>query len=215
MPRPVGGRAGPLRRLLAVVDGLAAERTLVYSSVIVTREGHAVLLQFQHCRHGLAAHILDRVLVPEPVGALDRVVHVETPVVSVAHIAERRRHAALGRNRVAAGRKDLGDAGRPKTGCRHTQGCPKPGAAGTDNDNIVGMLDDGISLCHCCAPLTRPLLHEGWPGLQTELVVYSTCPSRAENGRLRRSVRRDRDDGAPCFGRKPGASVAAMAPLEP
>ncbi len=42
---------------------------------------------------GVPAQIFDRVLVSEPVGALDGVVHVPFPVVR-AHIAERRRDAA-------------------------------------------------------------------------------------------------------------------------
>ena len=58
----------------------------------------------------LAAHVFNRILVAEPVGAPDRVVHVPAPIV-LFHVSERRADAALRGDRVTARRKDLGDAG--------------------------------------------------------------------------------------------------------
>src|SRR5580698_4652617 len=86
---------GALRHLLAEVDGLAAERSLVDFAFSGARERHAVMLEFQDGRYSLAAHILDSVLVAEPVGALDSVVHVKTPIVAIAHIAKRSGHSTL------------------------------------------------------------------------------------------------------------------------
>ena len=57
------------------------------------------------------------VLVAEPVGALDRVVHVEVPIVSVAHIAER--------------------------------GGSQSGATRADDHDVIGVLDNLVSLRHC------------------------------------------------------------------
>ena len=57
----------------------------------------------------LAAHVLDRVLVAEPVAALDRVLRVPAPVV-LAHVAQRGVDAALGGHGVRARREQLGDA---------------------------------------------------------------------------------------------------------
>ena len=63
----------------------------------------------------LAAEIFDGVLVAQPVGPLDRVVHVPAPIV-VAHIAERGGDAALRRHGMAARREHLGDAGGLEAG---------------------------------------------------------------------------------------------------
>jgi hypothetical protein len=68
------------------------------------------MFQFDDRGNGFAAHVFDRVLVAEPVGALDGVVEVEAPVV-LAHVAERGGNAALRRHGVRAGRENLGDAG--------------------------------------------------------------------------------------------------------
>jgi len=108
----VGRRTGALRHLLSVTYGLAAKGTLIDFTVLDAREWNAVVFELQHSGYGFPAHVLDGVLVAEPIGALDRVVHVETPIVSVAHIPERGRHAALRGDGMAACREDLGDASR-------------------------------------------------------------------------------------------------------
>src|SRR3984893_19314243 len=75
-------------------------------------------------RH-IAAEVLDRLLIAEPIRSLDGVVHVPFPIIW-PHVAERRRDAALRRHRVRAGRKDLGDAGRPQPRLRTAKGLPPP-----------------------------------------------------------------------------------------
>src|SRR5690606_15908676 len=78
----VGRRAGALgRRAFAELGGHATERTLVDLAVLGTRERDAVVLQLDDRRDGLAAHVLDRVLVAQPVRPLDGVVEVVAPVV--------------------------------------------------------------------------------------------------------------------------------------
>src|SRR5216684_1083346 len=109
----VGCCTSALRHLLAVADGLAAEGTLIDLALLRSREGNAVMFELEYGGHSLTTHVLDRILVAEPVGALDRVVHVEAPVVAVAHISKRSRHAPLCRNGMAAGREHLCNAGRP------------------------------------------------------------------------------------------------------
>ena len=73
------------------------------------------MLQLIDGRRRVAAQIFDRILVAEPIGTLDGIVHVPAPVV-LAHIAERRRDAALRRDRVRPGRKNLADARRAQPG---------------------------------------------------------------------------------------------------
>src|SRR5262245_64856048 len=110
MAGAVGGGAGALRDALAVMRGHTAERTLVDLAVVAARERQAPMLELVDRVGRAAAHVLDGVLVAEPVSALDGVVHVPAPVV-LAHIAERGGDAALRRDGVGARREHLGDAG--------------------------------------------------------------------------------------------------------
>lgn len=104
---PVGGRAASVRLPpFAEVETLASKRTLVDLALLGAGEWHAVILQFDDGLGGLAAHILDGVLIAQPVGALDCVVGVPTPVV-LRHVAESGVDAALGRNGVGARREEL------------------------------------------------------------------------------------------------------------
>ena len=107
MPRTVRGCAGAHRHLrAAVVLGVAAERALVDLAVLKAVEGHAHVLEFDHDLHGPPAHVFDRVLVAEVVGALDRVVHVPVPVV-LGRVRQRCGNAALRSDRMGPGREYL------------------------------------------------------------------------------------------------------------
>ena len=110
VPGAVRRRAGPLGGAFPEVGGHSAERTLVDAPVLGAGERDAEVLELDHGRDRLAAHVLDGVLIAEPVGALDGVVHVPAPVV-LAHVAERGADASLGRDGVAAGGEELGHAG--------------------------------------------------------------------------------------------------------
>ena len=155
MPGPVGGGAGALGQTLAPLHGVAAERPLVDQAVLGARERHTKVLELDDRFHCIAAHEFDRVLVAEPVGPLDGVVHVPAPVV-LAHIAERRADAALRRDGMAAGREDLADAGglEPRNG--HSQCRPQTGAAAPDNDDIVSVMLDRIGGAHDSSPSCLP-----------------------------------------------------------
>ncbi len=108
MAGAVGRGTGARRLLAAEVLALAAEAALVDATVGQARERHAGMLQFDHQMGGGAAHIFDGVLVAQIVAALDGVVHVPVPVVR-QHVGQGRVDAALGRHRVGAGGKHLGD----------------------------------------------------------------------------------------------------------
>ncbi|MNV01825.1 hypothetical protein D3C71_920430 [compost metagenome] len=137
----VGRGAGALHGLLAVVGGVAAERTLVDRAVGVAVERHAEVFELVHDLRGFTAHELDRVLVAEPVGTLDRVVEVVVPVV-LAHVAERGAHAALGSDGVRTGREHLGEHGHVEAGTGELQRGAHAGAAGTDDDDVELALGD-------------------------------------------------------------------------
>ena len=118
--------AGPVGRgPLAEFRHVAAERTLVDLAVLGATERHAEMLELVHGGDRLAAQVLDRVLVAQPVRPLHGVVHMPAPVV-LAHVAQRGADAALCRHGVAAGREYLGDAGGLQTGRTHAEGCAQP-----------------------------------------------------------------------------------------
>ena len=140
----VGRGAGALRGALAVMRGHAAERALVDLAFLGARERHAVVLQLDDRGDRLAAHVLDRVLVAEPVGALDRVVEMEAPVV-LAHVAQRGGDAALRRHGMRTGREHLGDAGGLEAFLGQAERGAQAGAAGADHDHVVLVLLDLVA----------------------------------------------------------------------
>ena len=62
---------------LPKVQGLAAEGSLVDLAILSPREWKAIVFQLTDSLGGLPAHVLDSVLVPKPVTALDGVVAVD------------------------------------------------------------------------------------------------------------------------------------------
>ncbi len=144
MAGAVGDGAGALhRRAFAEIHHVAAKGPLIDLAFLGAREGHAEMLEFVDRGRRVAAQIFDRVLIAQPVGALDRVIHVPAPVVG-AHIAERRRDAALCRNRVRASGKYLGDAGGPETRLRGAKRGSEARAAGADDKHIETVVGDRI-----------------------------------------------------------------------
>src|SRR5690606_26463355 len=95
----------------------------------------------------LLAHVLDRVLVAEPVGALDRVVHVPAPVV-LAHVAERGADPALRRDPVASRLEHLADRRGLQTLLGHPKRRHEPGAAGADDHDVVRVIDELVIAAH-------------------------------------------------------------------
>ncbi|RUP44237.1 hypothetical protein BC936DRAFT_149729 [Jimgerdemannia flammicorona] len=92
---PIRHRRTPVRLpALAILERLPAKGPLIDLALICAREWDSEVLQFDHAVWGLAAHVVDRVLVTEPVAALDCIVHVPAPVI-FAHVAEGCVHAAL------------------------------------------------------------------------------------------------------------------------
>ncbi len=141
---PVGRRAGALRRrTFAELGGHAAERALVDAAILGAREWHAPMLEFIHGGRRVAAEIFDQILIAEPIRPLDGVVHVPSPIVW-PHVAERRRDAALRRDRVRAGRKYLGDARRPQSRLGTANGRPQSRATGADDDNVERTVGNRI-----------------------------------------------------------------------
>src|SRR5260370_10493458 len=144
----IRGGAGPISHVaLGILRRVPAKAALVDLAVLGTAEGRAEMLELDDRGYRLAAHVFDRVLVAEPVGPPDRVEHVPAPIVFF-HVAERRADAALRGNRVAACRKDLGDAGGVQPRRDHAQRRPQSGAAGPEDDHVKRVVDDVVAVGH-------------------------------------------------------------------
>ena len=121
---------------LAVFKGLSAESALVDLSLGSSREGHAIVLELDDGLGRHLGHVVDGVLVAQPIGALDRVVHVVLPVV-VLHISQSGIDTALGSNGVGTGGEELGNAGGLETGLGKAKSGSESGTSGTNNNCII------------------------------------------------------------------------------
>ncbi len=94
------------------------------------------MLELDNGGGSLTGHVVDSVLVTEPVGALDGVVHVPSPVVLV-HVTQSSVDTALSSDGVGTSREELGDTGSIETSLGKTKGSTETGTTGTDNKSIV------------------------------------------------------------------------------
>ncbi len=140
----IGRRAGALHgRAFAHILHMATERALIDRPVIIAAERHAGMFEFVNRMRRLAHHVFDRVLIAEPVGPLDRIVHVPRPVIGRI-VAERGGDPALRRDRVRAGWEDLGNIRRFQSGFGRAHRRAQAGSPRADHDDVVGMVDDII-----------------------------------------------------------------------
>ena len=70
-----------------VFERLTAKRSLVNLAFWSSGEGHSVVLELDDGVGSFTSHVVNGVLVTEPIGALDSVVHVVLPAV-LFHVAE-------------------------------------------------------------------------------------------------------------------------------
>mmetsp|Transcript_96763 Transcript_96763/g.301817 ORF Transcript_96763/g.301817 Transcript_96763/m.301817 type:complete len:694 (-) Transcript_96763:27-2108(-) len=157
------GRGGAAVRLpaLAKLQALAAEGALVDLALGRAGEGEAERLQLQDDLGRQAAHVLDRVLVTEPVRALHRVVGVPAPVV-LRHVSECAVDATLGCHRVGPSGEDLGDARRLQAVADKARSRAEAGPAGANDHGVIAVVKDLITAdlrgghaarsCCSCAP---------------------------------------------------------------
>ena len=148
----VGGGAGALDRgARAHILHVTTKRALVDRAVVVAAERHAGMFELDHRRRGLTHHIFDRVLVAEPVGTLDGIVHVPRPVIGRV-VAQAGGNSALRRHGMAARREDFGDAGGLEAllGAAHRRAQARSTRA--DDDRVIDVIDDLIGRHQAAAP---------------------------------------------------------------
>src|SRR3954467_10688579 len=96
---------------------------------------------------GVLGHVLDGVLVAQPVRPLDRVVHVVTPVILI-HVAKRGVDPALRRHGVRGGGVPLADASDLEVRLHHPDRGAQAGAAGADDQAVVIVVRDRVGRAH-------------------------------------------------------------------
>lgn len=139
---------------LAILEGLTTERSLVDLSFLGSGEGNTVVLEltraisirpFPYSPHRahldnrirrLLAHVMNRILVTQPITTLDGVVHVPPPII-LGHVSQSGIDTTLGGDGVRTCGEKLGDACCLETGFSETEGCSETGTTGTAGDEVV------------------------------------------------------------------------------
>lgn len=94
------------------------------------------MLEFDDGSGSLAGHVVDGVLITEPVGALDSIVHVPSPVILV-HVAQGGVDTTLSSDGMTSSREKLGDTGCVKASLGQAKGCSEASATGSHHKGIV------------------------------------------------------------------------------
>ena len=121
-----------------VILRLAAEWTLVDTTLLGTRERQTHVVQLEHGGRAFLTHVFDSVLVTDVVGTLDGIVHVPAPVIVRVGGGDGAGDATLGRYGVGTRREHLGDHGSLVTALGQLQRCAHAGTAATNNDGVEG-----------------------------------------------------------------------------
>lgn len=94
------------------------------------------MLKLDNRGGSLTGHVMDSILVAQPVRALDGIVHVPSPVILV-HVAESSVDATLGGDSVTSSGKQLRDTGSVEASLGETKGGTETSTTGTDDEGIV------------------------------------------------------------------------------
>ena len=130
---------------LTKVQGLTTEGTLVDLTVLGTRERDTIVLQLVDSLGGLSAHVLNGILVTQPIRTLNGVISMPPPVI-LGHVTKSSVDTTLGSDCVRTSGEQLGDAGRLETRLSQTHSSTKTSTTGTNNDGIVVVVNNVVSL---------------------------------------------------------------------
>lgn len=94
------------------------------------------MLELNNGGGGLLGHVVDSVLVTKPIGTLDGIVHVPSPVVLML-VTEGGIDASLGGGSMATGREKLGETSGVESLLSKTDRGSKTGTTTTDDKGII------------------------------------------------------------------------------
>ena len=139
MTRPVSRRTCTLGNTFTKIGGHTTKWALINFTFFGPRERNTKMLKLINSFRGIATQIFDCILIAQPIRALDRIVHMPTPVI-ITHIAKRCRNATLSSNSVATRWKNLRNTCCPQAFFRAPKRCTQTRPAGANNDNIELMV---------------------------------------------------------------------------
>lgn len=139
--------AGSLGYAFAKLGGHATKGALINPPIVRPGEWHSVVLQFHHSSGCFLAHVLNGVLITEPVRTLYCVVHMPAPVI-LPHIAQGSTDAALSRHRVTAGGEHFANTGGGEAGFRESHRGSKPCSTGADHHHVKGVVNKSVGRGH-------------------------------------------------------------------
>mmetsp|Transcript_5685 Transcript_5685/g.12410 ORF Transcript_5685/g.12410 Transcript_5685/m.12410 type:complete len:630 (-) Transcript_5685:553-2442(-) len=133
----IGRGATPVRlAAFSELQRLPPKRPLVDLAVFRSGKGHSEGFQFHDRLGGLPAHVVNGVLIAEPIASLHGVVHVPPPVV-FRHVSESGVDSSLGRNRVGSRWEQFRHAGGLESGLGKAHGGTQSASSGTDHHGVV------------------------------------------------------------------------------
>lgn len=155
--------ASSIGLLFAVFLSLPTKSSLIDLALLSPGERHAVGLQLEDGFRGLSTHVVDSILVAKPIAALDSVVAVPPPVVSV-HVSEGSIDTALGRNCMGPGGEQFRDACSFEALLDETKGSPESCSSCSHNDGIESVIDDSVFFEEGVLTLPTSLPPHPWRG---------------------------------------------------
>merc|ERR1719352_104818 len=141
---PVSNAAAPVSLTsLAVLVRLASKGTLVDLALRGPAERHPIVLKLNDGGGRLSGHVVDCILVSQPVGAFDSVIHVPPPIIRF-HVAQSCVDASLRCHSVAASGEELGDDGGLETFLDKTKCCSEASTTSTNDHSIVLVVNNWV-----------------------------------------------------------------------
>jgi hypothetical protein len=127
----------------AEMERLSTKGALIDLAIVRSRKGQTKGFQLQNRRGCFPTHVMNGVLVAEPITTFDGIVHMPAPIV-FRHIAERGVDSSLCGDRMGARGKEFGDTRRFKAGFTQTHGRTEATSTRSDDDGVVGVIDDRV-----------------------------------------------------------------------
>ena len=128
---------------LSVVEALSSKRTLVDLTLLGPRERDTVVLQLNDGPRCLSAHVVNSVLISEPIRSLHSVIHMPPPII-LCHVAQGGVDATLCGSGVGAGGEKLGNARNIEAFLSQTEGSPETSTSSANNHSVILVVDDGV-----------------------------------------------------------------------
>ena len=130
---------------LAVLFRLSSEGSLIDLALLSPGERKTIRFELENGLGCFLAHVVDGVLITQPVASLDSIISVPPPVV-VMHVSKGRIDTSLSSNSMRTGGEKFRNAGSLEALLDETESRAKASSSGSNHHSIKGMVDDSIFL---------------------------------------------------------------------